>query len=423
MVTSAFAHHPLSTGQSTAGSTRDFTQILMKVQRATQRIASTLDFDTLLDRVVTDIAATLGNVEVAVWLREESTGDFVLCGVRGCTRFCKGQRLRTGSGMVGYCAASGKLRYAPDVRRDPHYIACEPQTRSEVTAPLLRAEQVVGVLCIDHDEVDAFSSGQLAVIQALAGNVAVAMENARTFASEREARQRMQQESAEAGAIQQALFLKPVPLVPGFAFETAWHPAGAVAGDWFDFIELGGQHYGIALADVSGKGMSAALLMSATRALLRSVAPLAAGPGATLAQLNRSLIEDFPSGKFVTMIFAVLDAERRELTLASAGHLPPLVVNGDASFFAVEAGLPLGLAESDYPEQTIPLACGSRVLLYTDGITEAANLADEEYGAQRLKEFFSRSGASVDELIAEVQHFSAGSEHVDDATAVLIRRR
>ncbi len=423
MVTSAFAHHPLSTGQSAPGSTRDFTQILMKVQRATQRIASTLDFDTLLDRVVTDIAATLGNVEVAVWLREESTGDFVLCGVRGCTRFCKGQRLRTGSGMVGYCAASGKLRYAPDVRRDPHYIACEPQTRSEVTAPLLRAEQVVGVLCIDHDEVDAFSSGQLAVIQALAGNVAVAMENARTFASEREARQRMQQESAEAGAIQQALFLKPVPLVPGFAFETAWHPAGAVAGDWFDFIELGGQHYGIALADVSGKGMSAALLMSATRALLRSVAPLAAGPGATLAHLNRSLIEDFPSGKFVTMIFAVLDAERRELTLASAGHLPPLVVNGAASFFAVEAGLPLGLAESDYPEQTIPLACGSRVLLYTDGITEAANLADEEYGAQRLKEFFSRSGASVDELIAEVQHFSAGSEHVDDATAVLIRSR
>lgn len=423
MVTSAFAHPPLSTGQSTPGSTRDFTQILMKVQRATQRISSTLDFDTLLERVVTDIAATLGNVEVAVWLREEATGDFVLCGVRGCTRFCKGQRLRTGSGMVGYCAASGKLRYAPDVRRDAHYIACEPQTRSEVTVPLLRAEQVVGVLCIDHQEVDAFSSDHLAVIQALAGNVAVAMENARSFASEREARQRMQRESAEAGAIQQALFLKPVPLVPGFAFETAWHPAGAVAGDWFDFIELGGQRYGIALADVSGKGMSAALLMSATRALLRSVAPLAAGPGATLAHLNRSLMEDFPSGKFVTMIFAVLDAERRELTLASAGHLPPLVMNGAACFFEMEAGLPLGLAASEYPEQTIPLACGSRVLLYTDGITEAANLAEEEYGAQRLKEFFSRSGACVDDLLAEVQRFSAGSEHVDDATAVLIRSR
>ena len=422
MVTSAFAHPSSSSGQL-HGSPRNFTQILMKVQRATQRIASTLDFDMLLDRIVTDIAATLGNVEVAVWLREESSGDFVLCGVRGCTKFFKGHRLQMGTGMVGYCAATGKMRYAPDVRREPRYIACEPQTRSEVTAPLMRAGQVVGVISIDHEEVNAFSGGQLAVIQALAGNIAVAMENARAFANEREARQRMQRESAEARAIQQALFLKPVPLVPGFAFETVWHPAGAVAGDWFDFIELGGQRYGIALADVSGKGMPAALLMSAARALLRSVAPLCAGPAATLAHLNRSLVEDFPSGKFVTMIFAVLDARRRELTLASAGHLPPLVVNGACGFLELDTGLPLGLGESAYPEQTIHLVPGSRVLLYTDGITEAANPAEEEYGAQRLKDFFSRPGACVDDLIAEVRRFSAGSEHMDDATAVVIRRR
>src|SRR5271155_3478157 len=149
--------------------------------------------------------------------------------------------------------------------------------------------------------------------------------------------------SAEAPAIQQALFLKPVPLIPGFAFETAWHPAGAVAGDWFDFIDLGEQRYGIALADVSGKGMSAALLMSATRALLRSLAPLYSSPTQTLEQLSHVLSEDFPTGKFVTMVYGVLDAGSRELTLASAGHLRPLLINHHCSFLELDTGLPLGL--------------------------------------------------------------------------------
>ena len=132
-----------------------------------------------------------------------------------------------------------------------------------------RGGQVIGVLSISHREINAFSSEQLQVFKALAGHIAVAIENARLFKYERQQRERMQNEIQEARAVQQALFLKAVPLVPGFAFETAWHPAGVVAGDWFDFIDLGDDRYGIALADVSGKGMPAALLMSATRAILR----------------------------------------------------------------------------------------------------------------------------------------------------------
>jgi sigma-B regulation protein RsbU (phosphoserine phosphatase) len=233
----------------------------------------------------------------------------------------------------------------------------------------------------------------------------------------------MQQESVEARAIQQALFLKPVPLIPGFAFETAWHPAGGVAGDWFDFIDLGHERFGIALADVSGKGMSAALLMSATRALLRSLAPLYSSPAQTLAHLNRTLEEDFPTGKFVTMVYGVLDASSRELTLASAGHLPPLLINHHCSFLELDTGLPLGLGVSSYPQCTITLTPGTQLLLYTDGITEAMSSAEEEYGSVRLIEHFLQPGACVDGLIADVQRFGAGSDRTDDATAVLIRSR
>jgi phosphoserine phosphatase RsbU/P len=406
-------------------SSGEFVQVLMKLQRATNLIASTLDLDALLDRVVNDIADSIGEVKVAVWLRASDTDEMVLHGVRGCDKYRKGERLQIGRrGMVGHVAATGKMRYAPDVQLDPHYIACEPAIRSEVAIPLKSAGLVTGVLCVAHYQTDAFSEDQLKVLQALAGHIAIAMENARLFGRERVERERMQKESAEARAMQQALFLKPVPLIPGFAFETAWHPAGAVAGDWFDFIDLGHDRYGIALADVSGKGMSAALLMFATRAILRSLAPLYSSPAETLEHLNRALAEDLPSGKFVTMVYGVLDAGSRTLTLASAGHLHPLLINSHcSSFLELDTGLPLGLGASSYPQCTVTFSPGTRLLLYTDGITEAMNSNEEEYGSDRLIEHFLQPEACVNGLIAEVQRFSARSDRSDDATAVLIRSR
>jgi sigma-B regulation protein RsbU (phosphoserine phosphatase) len=306
---------------------------------------------------------------------------------------------------------------------DPYYVACDLDVRSEVDLPLKAGGQVIGVLSISHKEINAFSGDQLQVFKALAGHIAVAIENARLFKHERQQRERIQTEAEEARAVQQALFLKAVPLVPGFAFETAWHPAGVVAGDWFDFIDLGDERYGIVLADVSGKGMPAALLMSATRAILRSLAKLDSSPSQTLLRLNQTLSEDFPMGKFVTMIYAVLDARSREITVASAGHLRPLLINGECAFLDVDTGLPLGLGASSYPEHKINLKPGTRLLFYTDGITEAMNRDDEEYGPTRLLEHFLQPGACVDGLIEEVQRFSHGSTQTDDATAILIRSR
>ena len=165
----------------------------MKLQRATYLIASTLHLDSLLERVVNDIASSLGNVEVAVWLRSDDTDEMILQGVRGCSKFCKGERLRMGrDGMVGHVAATGKMRYAPDVRKDRYYIGCEPETLSEVVIPLKAAGRVIGVISIDHSQLDAYSPDQLKVLQAIAGHTAIAVENARVFQSEREKRERLQ---------------------------------------------------------------------------------------------------------------------------------------------------------------------------------------------------------------------------------------
>ena len=407
-----------------ARSSAEFTQALMKLQRATHLIASTLDFDLLVDRVVNDIACSIGCVEVNVWLRDPEKDEMVLQGGHGCSQYMKGNRLQIGKeGMVGHVAASGCIWYAPDVAVDPYYIACEARTRSAVSIPLKAGERIMGVLSIDHSESDAFSEDELKVLEAIAGHIAIAIENARVLKLERDEREKLEKESADARAIQEALFLKPVPLIPGFAIETAWHPAGSVAGDWFDFIDLGQGRYGVALADVSGKGMPAALLMSATRALLRSIAPQHPSPSETLAHLNRALLQDFPAGKFVTMVYGVLDARTRKLTLASAGHLQPLIINHKTAFLDLDTGLPLGLSESSYPECTITLSPDTHVLLYSDGITEAENTVAEEFGADRLLEHFLAPGACVEGLIREVKEFSGGCPRMDDATVVMLRSR
>jgi sigma-B regulation protein RsbU (phosphoserine phosphatase) len=395
----------------------------MKLQRAAQLITSTLDLDALLQRVVNDLATAIGYVEVSVWLRDGET-EMVLRGVRGCTVNTTGTRLKIGcQGMVGQVAATGRMRYAPDVRADPFYIPCEPDIRAEVDIPLIAAGKVIGVFCVSHREPHAFAEDQLQVLDALAGHIAVAVENARLFEKERQERERLLREAEEARAIQRALFGKAVPLVPNFAFETAWCPAGTLAGDWFDFIDLSPGTYGIALADVAGKGMPAALLMSATRALMRSMARVHLAPGKTLAMLNQTLTEDFPVGKFVTMLYGVLDTSAREITLASAGHPRPLLINHDCSFLDLDTGLPLGLGASSYPEYTVKLEPGTQLLFYTDGITEAMNESFEEYGPMRLIDHFRQADACVEALIEEIRSFGTASDLTDDATAVLIHSR
>lgn len=399
-------------------------EALLRLQKAAQLITSALDLDALLERVVNDVAESIGSVKVAVWLRDPDTDEMVLRGVRGRTEYPKGSRLKIGlEGMVGHVAATGQIRYAPDVRLDPCYIRCEPDTLCEVAVPLVNGGKVIGVISVDHTETEAFSEQERQVFQALASHISVAIENTHLFRRERAEREQIEAEIRDARAIQQGLLPKAIPLVPGFAFETAWHPAGALAGDWFDIIELGEDRYGIVLADVSGKGTPAALLMASTRAVLRSLVKLDPSPGITLSRLNQSLIEDFPCGKFVTMIYAVLDTRTRVVTLASAGHPRPMLINGDVKFLSLESGLPLGLGASSYPEFALHLQPGTGLLLYTDGITEATDRFEEEFGVDRLFRHFLNPDSCIDGLIEEVRRFGVDSRFSDDATALLIRSR
>ncbi len=349
---------------------------LQRLQKAAQKITSILDLDQLIDNIVNDVAHSFGCVEASVYLHDEERGEMVLAGVHGCSVNHKGHCLKIGKeGMVGYVASTGQMRYAPDVRKDEYYEACEPSTLSEVAIPLHVGERLVGVFTASHPDLDAFPRQQLRLLQALCDHVAVAVHNARRFQSERAERETMNLEAQEARLMQQALLPKSSPYIPGFVISGLSVPAGAVGGDWYDFIPFLDGRWGLVLADVSGKGTAAALLMSATRGM----------------------------------------------TFANAGHLHPLFIDGNgAQFLDTERGVPLGISCGDYSESSVVLSEGSRLVFYSDGITEAVNGEDHEYGLERLAEHAIGPLASAVSIVDDVRAFANGSCLRDDATVVFV---
>jgi sigma-B regulation protein RsbU (phosphoserine phosphatase) len=396
---------------------------LLKLQKWSRKITSILDLDELIDHVVNDVSCAFGCVETNLYLHDQKRGDLEAAGVHGCTTQCKGSRMTVGKGgMVGYVASTLQMRYAPDVRQDPYYVACEESTRSEVAIPLLVDGKLVGVFSASHHELDGFPREQLRMLQGLCDHLAVAVHNARRFQHERHERERMSLEECEARIIQQALLPKSSPFIPGFAISGLSIPAGAVGGDWYDFISFDDGCWGLVLADVSGKGTAAALLMSATRGMMRSLAQTCSGPGEVLTRLNRLLVEDFPSGRFVTMLFAVLNPSTRTLSFSSAGHLRPLLVDEQgARFLDSERGMPLGLGTGEFSESQVQLSKGSRLVFYSDGITEATDGSDEEYGAERMRDHVLQPDSSAESILADVRGFANGEGLHDDATVNFVK--
>lgn len=397
---------------------------LFLLQRVAQKINSILDLDVLLDEIVGDVANTFGYTRLAVLLKDEESNQLELQIAAGWTgELClKGTRFKIGKdGMGGHAAATGETFYAPDVRKNPYYIVGEVDTRSEIDIPMKIRGELIGIFNVQHTEVNAFSPERIRLLEALAGHVATAISNARMFQRERLEKDRMIKELDEARGIQFGLFPGDCPDIPGFEITGVCQPCREVGGDWYDYISLPDGRLGVVLADVSGKGMGAALLMSSTRSILRLHAMQGLSPGETLSKVNNVLLTDFPSARFVTIIYAVVDPSARKVTFANAGHLHPLFVDSKgAEFLATVAGLPLGIMDSEFAEREVDMPPGSRLFLYTDGVTEANNTALDEYGAERLRDHVTDRSSSVQSLLDDVGKFTAGYPASDDVTVVML---
>lgn len=400
-------------------------QELFLLQRVAQRINSTLDMDVLLEEIVNDVAQTFGCSRSAVLLKDDKTNELIIVAVRGWTinYHLKGERFKIGEfGMVGHVGATGETYYAPDVTVDHYYQVSEDLTRSEVDIPLKSHGQLIGVFNAQHNEFNGFSPARIQLLEALAGHIATAIENARMFQRERMEKDRMIKELSEAQRIQLTLFPSQSPDIPRFAVNGLCLPCQEVGGDWYDYIPLQDGRLAVVLADVSGKGMGAALLMSSTRTVLRLVAESGLPPAEVLSRVNRVLLKDFPTAKFVTMVYAILDPKSGSIAFASAGHLHPLFVDGcGAHFLETDAGLPLGIREGSFSERTVEMTAGSRLVFYSDGVTEAMNSSFEQYGATRLQDHVANPSASVQSLLNDVRTFTGGYSASDDVTVVMVQ--
>lgn len=402
-------------------------QELFLLQRVAQRINAILDLDNLLEEVVNDVAQTFGYSRSAVLLKDDHTNELVIAAVRGWTInfHIKGERFKIGEyGMVGHVGATGETHYAPDVSVDPYYQVSEASTRSELDIPLKVRGRLIGVFNFQHHELNGFSASRIQLLEALAGHIATAIENARLFQRERQEKERMARELEEARRVQLSLFPGRNPDLPGFEITGLCLPCSEVGGDWYDYIPLRDGRLALVLADVSGKGMAAALLMASTRSILRLFAERELPPAEVLQQVNRVLIEDFPRAKFVTMIYAIVDPAQRNIVFANAGHLPPLFVNATGSqFLKIDSGLPLGIQDVSFSEYRLDMPPRTRLLFYSDGVSEAMNAALEEFGARRIREHMANSSASVQSLLDGVRAFAGDYPASDDRTLVLISGR
>lgn len=242
----------------------------------------------------------------------------------------------------------------------------------------------------------------------------------------RREQQNRARELEEARRIQQKLLPAALPQVPGWDIAASWQPASGVGGDCYDAMMFGDSRVALSIADVVGKGIPAALLMSNLQAAVRAFAVEEAAPGALCRQINRILCGNIAEGRFISFFYCVVDATLRTLTYANAGHYPPVLVRGNGSVERLDAGGPvLGVFDDGvYQQATVPFGSGERLVLFTDGITEARNDDDEEFGEERLiASAVTHRDCDAYVLQARladaVSRFSGG-KYQDDATLIVV---
>lgn len=230
----------------------------------------------------------------------------------------------------------------------------------------------------------------------------------------------------EAERTQLGFLPKEIPQIPGCEFSGAWLPVHGIGGDYFDVLQLDATHFAICIADVAGKGIAAALLMSNLQATVRSLAAQDLGPAALTERVNRFIRTNTASDRFITFFYAIFDAEARRIVYTNAGHNAPIVLRRDGTTSRLASGgLAMGISgREDYEQARIDLVDGDRLILFTDGVTEAPDAEGEEFGERRLLEILQDSralGAAQIQtsVLARVALFS-GDKFQDDATLVVL---
>jgi serine phosphatase RsbU (regulator of sigma subunit) len=340
--------------------------------------------------------------------------------------------------IVRRVAAEGVGIFAEDLQKDSRFADAQSilslDVRSFMCVPLqTKGGKTLGVLQLERaGQGRTFTPEDLNLLTAIGLQISVALDNAQLH-QELIARERIENEVAFAREIQLSYLPTQVPRLSqqNFELHAELVPANEISGDFYDYFDLGSNRLAIAVADVCGKGIPAALFMSMVRALLRNLAQTEQDPGVILRELNNAVAQQNPKCQFVTVSFCVFDPASQVIEVSSAGHLPPLIrhQNGSVEMLAVEQGPLLGFMKRDepYPKLSYQMHPGDLLLLFTDGVTEAPGSQGGMFGPERLRTALAQApfptelGKWTESLRKQIQGFTGSQQQEDDITLALLR--
>ena len=405
---------------------------LRRIIEAAKVLNSTLDLDKLLGVILDTALGLVDGDRGTVYLLDAEKKELWSRVLKGGERI--EIRMPTGSGIAGYVAGTGDTlnipdayfdtRFNPDIDKVTGY-----RTRSILCMPMKnRGGTIVGVFQILNKRSGTFTADDENVLEALSVHAAIAVENARLYEQERQ-KIAMEKDLQAAREVQMTLIPKRVPEIPGYRFAAVTIPAREVGGDLYDFTAKEPGQLAVCLGDVSGKGLAASLLMANVQATLRDQAFTAAPASECVRRSNMLLFQNTGNEKFVTLFYALLDPPTGALSCCNAGHEQPFLVRAGGEIGRLTAGgTVLGIMEDfPYAQETVMLARGDVVLIFSDGVTEAMNHAGDQLGEGPIVGVLQQHRAGDPEelkeaLIAAVRSHAAGAPQADDITIVVLKR-
>jgi sigma-B regulation protein RsbU (phosphoserine phosphatase) len=412
----------------------EYSRTLETMAEIGREMSAILDLDELLTRLAHLVKRLIDyrTFGIALWDDEQELLEMKIAISYGDAYALTPVKL--GKGLMGYAALHKEAVLVPDVSKDSRYINAVSDVRSELVIPLLSKDKTIGVFDLESPELDAFSKKHVELLTLLASQAAVAIENARLYESIRANEVRLEREVRFAQRVQMALLPQELPKkLKGV--EVAWHfdPARELGGDIYEFLSPEPNMLVVAVGDVSGKGVPAALYSSFVgevvrgRTFRRRFTPELASPANLLTSLNRILHERQLEEYYCTLCYASFDLKRHTAVFANSGLPYPVHVSGDSARQIELAGLPLGsFSASTYDEVSVELKPGDLFVFCSDGISETFSESGEEFGSARIVEVArEHADRPAKEIVAAVfgamQTFRGDAPQTDDQTVVVVK--